>query len=118
MADAVTIPTAFFVNGWIHALTNGEIAMWLRLRDLTVRASRRADGATDTIATPDVQIGAKTRLREYDLTRAAWDAHLELEAFGLIHVERDPDRRENGTTLDGKRAAPHRFRLLDEGLDE
>ena len=114
MANAVTIPTAFFLNGWIHALTNREIAMWLMLRDLTVRANRPAD----TTATPDVQINAKTRLREYDLSLATWRSHLELEAFGLIHVERDPNRRENGTTVDGKRAAPHRFRLRDEGLHE
>ena len=118
MVTAVTIPTAFFLNGWIHALTNREIAMWLMLRDLTVRANRHTDSAADTAATPDVQISAKTRLREYDLSLATWRSHLELEAFGLIHVERDPNRRENGTTIDGKRAAPHRFRLLDEGLDE
>ena len=79
MANAVTIPTAFFLNGWIHALTNREIAMWLMLRDLTVRANRPAD----TTATPDVQINAKTRLRGHDLSLATWRSHLELEAFGL-----------------------------------
>jgi hypothetical protein len=109
----VEIPLAFFLNGWIHALSNREIAMWLMLRDLEVLKN------TSTTVTGDpheLQIGGRQRLLEYDLSRAAWDTHARLEAYGLIQVDRDPNRRPNGTTVDGKYAAPHKFRLLDAGL--
>jgi hypothetical protein len=36
----------------------------------------------------------------------------------LIVVHKDPNRRPNGTTVDGDRAQPHFFELRDEGLRE
>ncbi|OBH60566.1 hypothetical protein A5687_19140 [Mycobacterium mantenii] len=110
----ISIPSAFFLNGWIHALTNREIAMWLMLRDLDVRNST----STAIVGDPhELHIEGRQRLLEYDLSRAAWDSHARLEAFGLIQVDKDPNRRLNGTTIDGKYAAPHKFRLFDAGLN-
>ncbi|MBP2456210.1 hypothetical protein [Mycolicibacterium lutetiense] len=105
----VTIPLAFFLNGWVHALSKSEIAMWLMLRDLAQRSDR-------THAPDQLHISGRERLLQYDLSRAVWDTHSALEDFGLIVVHKDPNRRANGTTLDGERAAPHRFELRDEGL--
>jgi hypothetical protein len=114
-AEAVALPTEFFTRGWVHALSNREIAMWLMLRDLSVRSSRKpAESAGDE---HEVQIGAWERLVDYDLTRKTWDTHKRLEAFGLIEVIRDENRRPNGTTIDGARADPHKFRLTDNGLN-
>jgi len=109
----VAIPSAFWLNGWIHALNNREIAMWLMLRDLAVRNT----ASTSVGASHELQIDGRERLLEYDIFRAAWDTHARLEAFGLIQVEKDPNRRRNGTTVDGKYAAPHKFRLVDAGLN-
>jgi hypothetical protein len=71
----------------------------------------------DYVDSGELRINGRHRLLEYDLSRAAWDTHARLEAFGLIEVNRDPNRRPNGTTIDGKYAAPHTFRLCDTGLN-
>lgn len=115
--DAIGIPAAFFTRGWVHVMTSREIAMWLMLRDLTARAEKR-DASADAAPPTMVRIQPRIRLTEYDLSLATWSSHRQLEAFGLIHVERDPNRRENGTTKDGRRADPHQFRLIDDMLGE
>jgi hypothetical protein len=110
-ANVVLLPSEFFLNGWIHALSKSEIAMWLMLRDLAQRSDRAS--------VPDkLHIRARDRLLEYDLSRAVWDTHASLEEFGLIAVHKDPNRRPNGTTVDGERADPHYFELRDERLKE
>lgn len=103
------IPATFFTNGWVHALSKSETAMWLMLRDLKHLGNAPEDRLT---------IRGRDRLLEYDLSRAMWDTHATLEAYGLIVVHRDPNRRRNGTTAAGERAEPHRFELCDEGLHE
>ncbi|ORW03343.1 MULTISPECIES: hypothetical protein [Mycobacterium] len=108
-ARVVTIPPEFFLNGWVHALSKSEIAMWLMLRDLSQRP--------DASLPPDkLHIRGRNRLLQYDLSRAVWDTHARLEEFGLIVVHKDPNRRPNGTTIDGDRAQPHFFELRDAGL--
>ncbi|MGP4058991.1 hypothetical protein ACTWP6_29990 [Mycobacterium sp. 4D054] len=104
-----SVPTTFFTNGWVHALSKSETAMWLMLRDLKYRGETAADRLI---------IRARDRLLEYDLSRAVWDTHMRLEEYGLIVVHRDPNRRRNGTTAAGERALPHHFELRDEGLVE
>ena len=107
----VTVPPDFFLNGWVHALSKSEIAMWLMLRDLSQRS--------DAPSPPDkLHIRGRERLLQYDLPRAVWDTHARLEDFGLIVVHKDPNRRPNGTTVDGERALPHYFELRDVGLRE
>lgn len=105
----IDIPATFFTNGWVHALSKSETAMWLMLRDLKNHGNTPADRLT---------IRGRDRLLGYDLSRAMWDTHATLEAYGLIVVHRDPNRRRNGTTGAGERAEPHRFELRDEGLHE
>lgn len=113
--ETLQIPVEFFLQGWVHSLTNREIANWLMYRDL--RAQLGAPQPDEGGNLPhDLRVGAYTRLIEYDLTRATWDTHRNLKAFGLLSVQIDPRRRYNGTTLDGKRAEPHRFQLTDDGL--
>lgn len=109
--ETIPIPPAFFLNGWVHALTNREIAMWLMLRDDRVR---RGEEPADR---SDLRVDATRRLLEYDLKRTTWDTHQNLQAFGLLDVIVDESRRTNGTTLNGKRAEPHRFQLIDGGLN-
>lgn len=109
------IPVEFFLQGWVHSLTSREIANWLMYRDL--RAQHGPPQPDEDGNLPhDLRVGAYTRLVDYDLTRATWDTHSNLTAFGLLSTWTDPRRRHNGTTLDGKRAQPHRFQLTDEGL--
>lgn len=110
-AKVVAVPPDFFLNGWVHALSKSEIAMWLMLRDLSQRS--------DAVSPPDkLHIRGRERLLQYDLSRAVWDTHARLEDFGLIVVHKDPNRRPNGTTVDGERALPHYFELRDVGLRE
>lgn len=107
--NVVTVPASFFTNGWIHALSKSEIAMWLMLRDLHQNGDLPADG---------LRIAGRDRLLEYDLSRAVWDTHAKLEAYGLVVVHKDPNRRTNGTTIEGEWAQPHRFEITDAGLDK
>ncbi|NRI68802.1 hypothetical protein FEZ60_25100 [Rhodococcus sp. MS16] len=109
----VRIPADFYLNGWVHALTNREIAMWMMLRDL----HERAGGLPGT----ELDITAHDRLRDYDLTRAAWESFKRLSDYGLIIFKADPNRRDNGTVVGGSRrpdSERHRFYLNDDGLKE
>ncbi len=112
----LTIPIEFFINGWVHALTSREIANWLMYRDLRTQLDPPKPSEDGSVPC-DLRIAPRARLIDYDLTRATWDTHRNLEAFGLLDVWTDPRRRHNGTTDEGKWAQPHRFRLIDEGLD-
>lgn len=111
----VDIPIAFFTSGWIHALTNREIAMWLMIRDLTARANPAVTNpAIDGVPAPHWD-----RLTTYDLRKRTTDTSRELEAFGLVEVIRDEEnRRPDGTTRGGVRAALNRYRLTDAGLQK
>ncbi len=114
-APTLSIPAAFFVNGWIHTLTNREIAAWLMLRDLTTQAL--PDNAN--AAVEGVRASTRARLTVYDLRKRTLDTSRELESFGLVEVIRDEEnRRPNGTTRGGVRAEPNRYRLTDAGLEE
>ncbi|MFI7531634.1 hypothetical protein [Nocardia salmonicida] len=113
--ETLQIPVEFFLQGWVHSLTNREIANWLMYRDR--RAQYGAPTPNEDGNLPhDLRVGAYDRLVEYDLTRATWDTHGNLTAFGLLSTWTDPRRRYNGTTPDGKRVEPHRFQLTDDGL--
>jgi hypothetical protein len=108
----IEVPADFYLNGWVHALTNREIAMWLMLRDLHARVG----GAPGS----ELDITARDRLLKYDLTRAAWESFRRLADFGLITFKADPNRRPDGTVEGGQsrnaQSERHRFYLSDGGL--
>ncbi|MBY6389082.1 hypothetical protein HG717_35025 [Rhodococcus erythropolis] len=111
--QVIRIPANFYLNGWIHALSNREIAMWLMLRDL----HGLAGGPPGT----ELDIIARDRILNYDLTRAAWESYRRLADYGLITFKADPNRRADGTVEGGRRrpeSERHRFYLTDDGLNE
>lgn len=106
----IQIPLDFFMQGWIYCLTKSEIALWLMIRDLS--STGDDDGW--------VYITGHDRLRLYGVTHEAYKGWPVLKNAGLIEVQVDPRRREDGT-LDGGYDGDdpvmcHRFRLTDEGL--
>ncbi len=111
--DAViALPIDFFLKGWVYVLSKSEIALYLMLRHLRGPAGA---GREDT----EVHIYGDDRLRKYGVGKDAYKGWWLLEYAGLIDVEVDPGRRGNGTVVDfdpSDPPAPHRFRLLDDGL--
>ncbi len=110
----VTVPVAFFLNGWIHALTDSEIAAWLMFRSLNALDTPEQDR-------PGVHLSGEHRLRYYGLSKDTWESHRTLSLFGLLHVEAAEGRRVDGTVEDyDPRSAPqrHRFWVTDEALQQ
>jgi hypothetical protein len=108
------VPVSFFLNGWIHALTNSEIAGYLMFRDLA-----RLDPVGHS--REGVSIGGVERLQYYGLSKDTYEAYQTLEKFGLLQVDTDPNRRRDGTfeNFDPDSPPPrHRFRLTDDGLNQ
>ncbi len=110
----VTVPTAFFQNGWIHALTDSEIAAWLMFRNLSSLDTPEQDR-------PGVHLSGDHRLRHYGLSKDTWESHRTLSLFGLLHVESAKGRRADGTVEDYDPYSPpkrHRFWVTDEALQQ
>jgi hypothetical protein len=111
--QCVRIPTSLFINGWIHALTNAEIAVYLmlqHLRDNHPRAHR----------TNGVYIYGPDREDHYGLGRDTYETHIMLERFGLVERIEDPRRNSKGRIKNyepGERYQPHHFRVLAHGLN-
>lgn len=109
----VSIPIEFFTNGWLHVLTDSEIANWLMWRD--VGEMRTADWSS----ADDLMIWAEERLGWYDLSRDVWDTHQMLSRLGLMSTTFADDRRSDGTLTDyssGRRGEPHTFGVDDQEL--
>lgn len=107
--ESVTIPVGFFVNGWIYALEDTEIATYLMYR-----SQCPADGGLTAITAGD-------RDEIYGVKRSAWEQYWVLVDSGILHLEPDPHRRPDGTYIDqgdGAHPLPHRFGLVDAGLAE
>jgi hypothetical protein len=108
----VPIPVAFFVNGWVHALDDSELAAWLMFRHRYYSHLPHAE-------TYGVELGGQDRLAIYAQKRTVWDQHRNLGTFGLLRHEADERRRPNGTVDEfgeegqGRR---HRFWVTDEPL--
>ncbi|MFE0750715.1 hypothetical protein [Gordonia sp. NPDC058843] len=106
----VDIPVGFFLNGWLHTLNKREIAMWLMLRS----EMDLLESSTPIDEFP-LTIDAHQRLTVYDLALGVYETNSMLNKYGLIEVQSDPDRNEDGT---GPRhnLAHHAFKLNDNGL--
>lgn len=122
-AATITIPTDFFLNGWIQVLNPSEVATWLILRGLS-------QWARDTHIKSGVYLYGQARLEGFGLRRDAWeDGCQRLREFGLIRFARPP--REAGTAtgmfantwelltrLSRERYEPRRYQVTDHGFAE
>lgn len=105
-ASVVTVPANVFLNGWMHVLDDAEIAAWLMFRHRTQLGIRVLDG--------------EDRLALYTLRMPTWRKHRTLDAYGLMEVQADPNRRDDGTIDDRPAHGDgllHRFAMTDGGLD-
>lgn len=109
------IPVEFFTQGWVHVLTNSEIAALLMWFDRTKVAGQSVNNLNIT------HVASKERQGIYGLGRETYETHQQLDAFELLDVIR-PDRRH----LDGKwqnysadesSALCHRVAFVDNGFD-
>jgi hypothetical protein len=108
------LPAQFFLSGWVWALSNSEIATYLMLRLLAWHMPREH-------ASDGVFVTGTDREDTFDLGRDAYESHLMLAEFGLIRCNRASGRYPDGKWelyQPGGRPEPHRFQLLDDGLDE
>ncbi|WP_369360845.1 hypothetical protein [Streptomyces sp. cg2] len=91
----VESPVEFFTHGWVHVLTNSEIAallMWFdRLKYAGVEVGAE-EGAplTITYVTGDVRQGL------YGVGRKAYQTHQALDAYQLLDVIRPEKRYDSG----------------------
>ncbi len=114
------IPVDFWLQGWVHLMTDSEIGAWLMFRDAMsapdLYPPRAADGG--------FYVTGDFRIRHYCLTKETWNAYRMLERFGLLRVERAEGRRADGTyedfspTHDRDKPPAHRFWVTDEGLGQ
>src|SRR5690606_13047042 len=110
--DVVEIPIDFFLQGWVYVLTPSEIALWLMLRDLRQLRCRSSGEST-------VVVNGDTRLRIYGVKKDAYKEWWLLELAGLLGVQVDLKRRDDGTVVGfdpDDPPSPHRFTLNDDGL--
>jgi hypothetical protein len=111
--ESLFLPVDFFLNGWVHALTDNEISLYLAIRLMTQRLN---------IPRPDrgVFLPYQLRTEAFGFDRAAYEAHRILGRVGLIVPTMDPKRslddgRMSGWTS-GQNGDFHRFTLRDDGL--
>lgn len=105
----IAIPINFFLKGWIYVLEDAEVATYLMYRRLCPHFHPEP-----------AHISATQRKALYGITQPAWEMYWVLEDAGLIAVEPDPHRREDGTVdgqSDGTTPKRHKFTLNDSGLE-
>ncbi|MFF3445197.1 hypothetical protein [Streptosporangium sp. NPDC002721] len=113
--DYFRLPMGLFRNGWIHVLKDSELIFLMML------ASSRADPVSGQ--TGYTKFESSQRVLQFGVGPDAYEAHGDLESFGLIKVLRGDDRRDNGTVR-GYRDNPnvvlplHMFRLVDDGFNK
>ncbi|WP_327705553.1 hypothetical protein OG530_31625 [Streptomyces decoyicus] len=116
----VEIPVEFFLRGWVHVLTNSEIAallMWFdRLKySGTMVGAEEGDPLTVTFVTGDVKQGL------YGLGREAYETHQTLDAYQLLDVIRPEKRYDSGKwegySNDASDLLCHRVSLAPAGFD-
>lgn len=113
-AEALRLPAAFFLNGWVHVLSDAEIVTYLMIRDLETRYPRSSQRG--------VFVTEPNRLDWYGISRDVYESHRQLAAFGLIEGLPDPNRRTDGAISrrpgGGVHLQPLRFRSLSRGLQQ
>ena len=110
---AITIPLEFFTSGWIYVLENSELLAWLMFRCQATTGRPPTPLRTMFHIPPEVQESA------YEVRRTTWNAHANLDSFGLLDATIDENRRPDGTVeqyKDTRIKMPHLFTLTDEGL--
>ncbi len=116
----VETPVEFFTRGWVHVLTNSEIAallMWFdRLKyNGVVVGAEEGDPVTVTYVTGDVRQGL------YGLGREAYETHQALDAYQLLDVIRPEKRYDSGKwegySKDDSDLLCHRVSLAPAGFD-
>ena len=95
----IDIPANFFLNGWVHALTDNEIIAYLFLLHQAKMRPEENSGA-------GMLLPARAWTAAFELDRA-YEGYRLLSRYGLVRILRDERRRADGT-LEG----------LNEGLDE
>ncbi|MEV5468939.1 hypothetical protein AB0N37_25480 [Streptomyces griseoincarnatus] len=118
--DFLEIPVGFFTNGWIHALTNSEIAallMWFDVMKFDGMPFTPEGGTPMTFGfvLSDVRHGF------YGLGRDAYETHKPLEAFEILDVHRPSKRYNSGKWRDFKEDSSdlvcHRVVFRDNAFD-
>ncbi|WP_097893570.1 hypothetical protein [Streptomyces sp. st170] len=117
----ISIPSDFFLNGWVQVLTPSEAATWLILRELSQYAPTKH-------VEEGVYLYGKMRTEMFGLKRDAWEdsCHM-LRNLGLIRYFKpgDPqaDNANGGfslgiylTQLTRDRYEPYRYQITDHGL--
>lgn len=112
--EAFPVPINFFLNGWLWALTNSELAAYLMFRYLAWNygTAHRALG---------VYVTGGDREDLFDLNRDVYEGHLALARYGLLVCHPAGGRGTLGKWpgyVPGGRLEPHRFQLHDSGIDE
>jgi hypothetical protein len=116
----INVPAAFFLNGWVHALTDSEIITYLFMLLL-------AQLQPDKNAGEGMEIPAKTWAHAFGKRGRGYEAYRFLYRYGLIQITRDPRRRADGTVEDGGQldehgnkntgTDPHRFSVNPAALE-
>jgi hypothetical protein len=106
--QVVAIPIDFFSLGWVHVLTDSEIAAWLMFRDY-------GQIGTHEISDP-FTLFADDRLSWYDQSKDVWDTHAMLSAMGLMSSETSPYQPGSGGAKSRRDGTV--FRVTDSGLQQ
>jgi hypothetical protein len=102
----VTIPVDFFLKGWVYVLEDSEIVTYLMYWYLCGMNS-------------PAHISAEDRRDRYGIKQSTWEQYWVLESSGLLGVEADEARRQDGTYTGlrlGATPRRHMFALTDAGL--
>lgn len=104
--QVVAIPVDFFLNGWVHVLTDSEIAAWLMFRDFgQIGTKESSDSFT---------LFAGDRLSWYDQSKDVWDTHAMLGRMGLMTAQTSPYQAGSGE--ESSRRGGTVFQVTDDGL--
>lgn len=111
----IDVPAAFFLSGWVHALTDSEIITYLyMLHSAQKNPEQNVGNGMELTASDWAHAFGKKR----DRIGRGYEAYRHLFRYGLIFIEIDPRRRADGT-VDGFNeregpyigTTPHRFKV-------
>lgn len=115
--ECIAVPVEFFINGWVHVLTDNEIIAYLFVLGAAQNAGGTGGGVLLTSENWSLANG------DGPGRRAGLVAQRELERFGLIDVTRPEARRADGTVETaalpkGTRlpVGPHYYLPSEQGL--
>jgi hypothetical protein len=113
----VEVPREFFTEGWVHVLTNSEIAALLMWLD-ALKYDRMATSDPSLFVT---RVTSAVRQGAYGLGREAYETHQQLDAFQLLDVLRPEKRHYDGRwqefAKDSSDLACHRVALTPNGFN-